>query len=154
NTAEGSYTFRVAPLVQSQQVVSGGLRTADTSPVGAGTITFELGNGRLEDPASLASLHGGKGIRRGVSEVIDRYRPLAQIDLSDAVTLEDVAATINAASQVDVVARVEDSRLVLEDFSNGTEPFRIRDVTGAAAEDLGILADAATDVVTGRNMVG
>src|SRR5690606_28136912 len=103
NTAEGSYTFRVARLVQSQQVVSGGFRTADTSPVGAGTITFELGNGRLEDPASLDSLNGGKGIRRGVIEIVDRYRRMAQIDLSDAVTLDDVAATINAASQIDVV---------------------------------------------------
>lgn len=154
NTAEGSYSFRVARLVQTQQVVSGGFRTADSSPVGAGTLSLELGNGRLEEQVSLDNLNGGDGVRRGVIEIVDRHRRMAQIDLSDAVTLDDVAATINAASQIDVVARIEDSRLVLEDFGNGTEPFRIRDVTGGTAEDLGILADDQADIITGKSVVG
>ncbi len=153
STPEGSYSFRVARLVQSQQVVSGGFATADASPVGTGTISLELGDARLSREASLDELNAGAGVRRGTIQVVDRQGRMAHVDLTDAVTLQDVADRINATATVDVTASVEESRLVITNRGGGTGNLRIQDVTGHTAEDLGILADAASDVVTGGDLV-
>ena len=153
NTPEGSYSFRVARLVQSQQLVSGGYATADATPVGAGTLTLELGDARLETEPALDELNGGAGVRRGVVEITDRQGRLAQVDLSDAITLQDVADRINRAAEIGVTAGVENSRLVLRSQGGGSGNFRVRDLTGNAAEDLGVLADAAADTISGKNLV-
>ena len=153
-TAAGSYDFSVARLVSAQQLISSGFADADTARVGAGTIDVELGDSRLDRAATLDELRDGEGIDRGVIELTDRAGGSARIDLGDAITLDDVVDRINAASGVRFSASVEDSQLVLTDRSGGTGRLIVRDVAGTAAADLGIVADASVNGVTGDNLAG
>src|SRR5690606_34749303 len=93
----GSYQFQVARLVTSQQSVSQGFANSDKSPVGAGSITIEMGGGDLKKQVNLADLRGGEGIRRGTFRITDRSGASANIDISTAVTLEDVVKKINTS---------------------------------------------------------
>ena len=61
---EGSYAFRVQSLVTSNQLISNGFADADQTAVGAGTISFEIGNGKLAPPTFLEDLHSGDGVGR------------------------------------------------------------------------------------------
>lgn len=152
--AEGSYRFRVARLVSSQQVVTGGFATADETPIGAGSISIELGDSRLDREPMLEDLLGGKGIRRGVIEVVDRAGRIARIDLTDAVSLDDVITRFNGTSGASISAELDGNQIVLTDLSGGTGNFRVRDVTGNAAEDLGLLVNDAVGSKTGTDLAG
>ena len=152
-TAEGSYSFRVARLVQSQQVATAlGLPTADDTPVGATSVTLELGDGRLQGDVDLGRLNNGRGVRRGLIEIVDRRGRIMQVDLGEAATLADVADAINAGDKADVRAKVSGSKLVLENRGGGSEKFRVSDLTGSAAADLGIAADTNSNTITGGDL--
>jgi flagellar hook-associated protein 2 len=149
---EGSYQFRVARLVSSQQVVSArGFASADRQAVGAGSISLELGDARLQREALLDDLRGGIGIRRGVVELTDRSGRTDRVDLGDAVTLDDVIDRINDAD-VDLKVSRDGDALRLRDISGGTGDLRVRDVNGFAAEDLGLMINTGVDEVTGRGL--
>ncbi|MEL7237931.1 MAG: flagellar filament capping protein FliD, partial [Planctomycetota bacterium] len=151
--AVGSYTFQVARLTQTRQLVSRGYETADASPIGAGNISLELGDARLQTEALLDDLNGGEGVRRGVVELVDRLGRIATVDLSDAVTLDDVVSRFNAAGGVGITASTDGQRITLNDRTNGTGNLVVRDLTGAAAEDLGLNADTATNTIEGKGLV-
>ena len=153
NTAEGSYSFRVARLVQSQQLATAaGFATGDDTPVGAQSVTLELGDARLKKETTLDQLNNGRGVRRGIIEIVDRTGRIAQVDLGDAVTLDDVATAINRSGAVDVSASVGKSRLVLTNNGGGGGLFRVSDLTGHAAKDLGIKASVGGDAINGTDL--
>ena len=153
NTAEGSYSFRVARLVQSQQLATAdGFATSDKTAVGATSVTLELGDSRLKEETNLDALNNGRGVRRGIIEIVDRTGRIAQVDLGDAVTLDDVAEAINRSGAVDVSASVGSSRLVLTNNGGGTGKFRVSDLTGHASRDLGIFANVAGDAINGSDL--
>lgn len=144
----GTFTFRVRRLVTNSQLVSRGFADANQTPVGAGTLTFELGKGKVNDATELSVLNGGQGVRRGSIKITDRSGASTQVDLSFALTLEDVVAAINAADGVNVRARVTGleengatgDRLVIEDLTGATTSDLIIDNVGGGftATDLGI----------------
>lgn len=154
NTPAGTYSFRVARLVSSQQLVTSGFATADASPVGQGTVTIEMGDGRLDGEPVLDDLGGGAGVRRGTIEIIDSAGRSGRVDLSDAVTLDDVVNRLNTAAGVSVSATVEDGAIILSDLSGGAGEFKVRDITGHAAEDLGLLQTVAGNAITGSSLSG
>lgn len=154
NTPAGTYNFRVARLVSSQQLVTSGFATADKTPVGEGTVTVEMGDGRLDSEPTLDDLRGGAGVRRGTIEIIDSAGRSGRVDLSDAVTLDDVVNRLNTAAGVSMSAKVEDGAIILNDLSGGTGDFKIRDVTGHAAEDLGLLQTVVGSSITGASLSG
>lgn len=171
SAAPGTYAFRVLSLVSSHALVTRGFADSDTTPVGAGTLTFEVANGQVNGGTDLASLHGGAGVRRGTFTITDRAGNTADVDISTALTITDVVNAINAAG-VNVRARVTGitetvdgatvtgDRIVIEDVSNpgadGTfaSHLIIEDVFGAfAAADLGIVADVAGGRIDGSDLV-
>src|SRR5690606_9177899 len=103
--AVGSYQFQVARLVTSQQSVTRGF-SSEKATVGAGTITLEMGGGDLKKQSPLSSLRGGEGIRRGSFRITDRSGKSGTIDISSAVTLDDVARKINTALDLGVKASI------------------------------------------------
>ncbi len=151
-TAAGTYDFSVARLVSAQQLVSSGFADADETRVGAGTISVELGDSRLDRSPQLDELRGGEGVDRGIIELTDRAGGTTRIDLGDAITLDDVVSRINAASGARFSAAVEDNQLVLADRSGGTGRLLVRDVVGTSAQDFGIVADIAASTVTGDDL--
>ena len=148
--AVGSFTFRVRSLVSNHQLVSRGFADATQTAVGAGTLTVELGNGRLNRDTPLDFLNGQQGVRRGTIRVTDRSGAFADIDLTTAQTVADVLEAINSATGVSVSASVESDHLVLTDQSGGAGNLTVSDLGGGyAAADLGIQAGAAGDRIVG-----
>ena len=160
--APGSYSFRVRSLVTNHSLVSRGFANVDTTPVGVGTLTFEVGNGRVNPGTRLETLHGGVGIRRGTVTITDRSGASAEIDLTTALTIDDVLRAINSDTTVNVRATVTGmasngaagDRIVVEDLSGGAGDLIIEDgVGGFTASDLGIAASLAGSRIDGADLV-
>jgi flagellar hook-associated protein 2 len=157
--AVGTYQLQVARLVSSQQAVTNGFADPSQTKVGAGTITISEGGGELNTPTTLASLNGGQGVNSGGEiRITDRSGQSQIIDLSSAVTLDDVAQAINNALDISVKATVTQNGLVLTDETGQTtDNLTVQDVgTGQTAEQLGIAQSVAASTLTGSaiNTIG
>ena len=151
----GSYQFRVARLVQAQQMVTGTFGDPNKALPGAGKITVELGGGQVVQPNNLNDLRGGAGITRGQMRVTDRAGHSTIIDLSDAVTLDDVVKKFNTAVDVNVKASVINNKLTLTDATAlATGKLIVQDVgTTTSAADLGIATTTnTTGTITGQSL--
>lgn len=149
----GSYQFLVNQLVSSHQMLSSGFADSDQSAMGMEDISFEFGNGSLASNASLASLNGGTGVQRGTIRVTDSDGNATEIDLTTAVTMDDVLTAINDNTTIDVTATLSGDGIVLTDNAGGVgtmEVEQIGDETTAA--DLGILGTATGGVITGTQI--
>jgi len=138
--APGSYQFRVLRLAQASSLISMGFTSAD-SVIGAGNITLSLGPNRVSEPTRLDFLNDFQGVSPGVIEITDRSGNSAELDLSAALTLDDVLDAINSEGGINVTAFVQGDRIVLED-TTGAGSIIVQDVSGTAAADLGILGDS------------
>ena len=152
--AVGSYQFRVARLVQSEQLVSTAFGDPSKALVGAGKVTVELGGGQVTQENQLNDLRGGDGVARGQFRVTDRAGHSTIIDLADAVTLDDVVKKFNTAIDVSVKASVVNGKLTLADNTGLTSGnFTISDLAGGtAAADLGVAGVNTTGTVTGGDL--
>ncbi|HET6251811.1 MAG TPA: flagellar filament capping protein FliD, partial [Tepidisphaeraceae bacterium] len=151
--AVGSYNFNVASLVTSQQAISQGY-SSENSLVGAGTISVSLGGGEASSQTTLAQLNGGSGVQRGQFRITDGSGNSAVIDISKAVTLDDVVNDINNSLDVSVRASVQDDHLVLQDASGQTKAnFAVQDLgNGQSAAQLGIVGNTSGTTITGTNI--
>ncbi|RJP31100.1 MAG: hypothetical protein C4547_15745 [Phycisphaerales bacterium] len=159
----GTYTFRVHQLASNHQMVSRAFADADRMPLGAGTLTFERARARVNPGTSLDALNGGAGVRRGVIRITDRSGATADVDLSYALTVDDVVRAINETESIDVRARVTSlddngatgDRIVIEDLTGAEQSnLIVADVGGGfTAGDLGIRGDAAADRIDGSDLV-
>ncbi|HNQ23862.1 MAG TPA: flagellar filament capping protein FliD [Phycisphaerae bacterium] len=159
-----SYNLRVHALATNHALLSRGFADADRAPVGAGTITIEVGQGSINAGTELNGLNGGAGIRRGTFTITDRTGASAQIDVSAAVTVADVLNAINSAG-LNVRARVTSlptagatgDRIVLEDFTAAdkiTGNLVVADPTGGrTAADLGLVGNVAAGRIDGADLV-
>ncbi len=135
----GSYSFIIDRLVTSQRALSHGFTDRDTSGVGATTFTFERGGGGVTQETSLAELNGGNGVRRGKIQITDGSGANAIVDLSRAITVDDVLEAINGASTIAVTAAIDGDTLKITDNSGGAGNLIIDNVLGSfTATDLGI----------------
>lgn len=163
----GSYAFQVHSLVSTHGVLSRGFADAASTPIGTGTISIEIGHGRVDPTTELDALNGGAGVRRGIISITDRGGATAEIDLSRAMTVRDVLDAINNNRDVAVRASVtslaadgaEGDRIVIEDVSELAAEqtagnLIIADTEGGfTAADLGIVADVSADRVDGTDLV-
>lgn len=152
----GSYSFRVAQLARGSQYLSTGFAAAST-PVGAGTLTLELGGGSVAQATELEVLNGGAGVRRGSFRITDAAGNTAVIDVSAAITVADVIERINDTTGVQVTASVAGNAhagtgraIVLEDTSGGGGTLTVQELSGGrTAQDLGILGSAVGSTLEG-----
>lgn len=167
SAAAGSTTLRVHSLVTNSALISRGFANRDAATVGAGTLSIELGKGRVNPGTDLGELNGGGGVRRGIVTITDRSGASADIDLRTAVTVEDVLDAINSDSRIRVRARVTGlasvsadgtqatgDRIVLEDASSGTGTLRVVDKNGGgSAADLGIAGEVTAARLDGKDLL-
>ncbi len=134
----GSYNFIVDRLVSTQQMLSRGFPSLDSSVVGIPSLTFESPAARLDANTALADLNDGDGITRGKIMVNG-----TEVDLSTAGTVQEV---LDAISEVpDVTARVENDHIVIsgvtalsEDTGAGIlSSLGLNSYSGAASEQVG-----------------
>jgi len=151
-TAPGQYSFQAVQTAGTHELVSVGVADADQTPVGAGTLTLTT-TGFLKRPTSLDLLNGGAGVRRGIIRITDRSGQSADIDLTNAYTVDDVLQAINSNTQVQVRALTDGDRLVLVDRSGSASgSLSVADVSGHAAEDLGLAGTTSGDVLEGTSV--
>ena len=161
--AAGTYQLQVAQLVSSQQAVTDGFADPNQTKIGAGTLTISQGGGELSSQTTLATLNGGAGIGRGVFRITDRSGKTAAIDISSAITLDDVVRDINTSLDISVKATVGKNGLVLTDLTgqSNTPPapgqptppnLIVQDLgNGHTAADLGIVGSVAANSLTGTS---
>jgi len=156
----GTYPLKVYQLAQAHQIISQGYSDTDTTIVGTGTITIEVGKGFVDRETPLEWLNGQKGVKRGSIKITDRSGASAVIDLTGALTVQDVIEAINSASGISVTAEIDydagynvGDAIKLTDTSGGSGNFKVEEVNGGStAADLGILADVASSVIHGEDI--
>ena len=149
----GTYTFQVHSLVTTHQLVSTGYADLDRTPVGRGALTFEIGGGSLAASTRLEMLNGQTGVRTGVVRITDRAGHSADVDLTTALTVDDVLEAINSQTSIGVAAAVEGDHFTLTDTSEGEGNLTVQDLYGShAAADLGIADSVAASALTGRDV--
>ncbi len=161
----GVYSFRVHGLATNHSVLSRGFHDADTTPIGVGTLTISQGQSRVNRGTELNALNGGLGVGRGVITITDRAGETADIDLTRAVTVQDILVAINGEESLNVRARVSGvpfgavtgDRIVIEDLTTellatGNLVIADKGLTTTAA-DLGIVADTSEQRVDGTDLI-
>ncbi|MCH7632678.1 MAG: flagellar filament capping protein FliD, partial [Planctomycetes bacterium] len=103
----------------------------------------------------LRAVNDGNGVRLGVIRITDRSGASAEVDLTEARTIRDVIEAINEAD-VSVSATTVNSRILVTDTTDVPESviqnFKIEDISGQAAKDLGIESDVADDAINGQDI--
>ena len=115
----------------------------------------------MNDLTSVQALNAGNGVRLGIVRVTDRSGASAEVDLSQATTVGDIHAILSSTS-LNITVNYSNSKFVFTDTtvpppatmpltSNSPDTpvapqpelknFKIEDVTGFAAADLGIAQD-------------
>jgi flagellar hook-associated protein 2 len=146
SAAQGTYNFNVHRLVSTHQVISRGFADKDASAVGAAAFSFEIGGGQLATNTELSMLNGGEGIDRGKIEITDSQGNTEEIDLSTAVTVNDVLEAINSNGGIEVTASVVDDHFVITDDNAGE--VTVSNLYGSStADSLGITGNATGDLV-------
>ncbi|MFG0273938.1 MAG: flagellar filament capping protein FliD [Phycisphaerales bacterium] len=153
NAAAGVYNFTVARLVSTEQKLSRGFADADVSGLGATEFRFEVGGGRIDTDMRLTELNGGLGVERGKIQITDSAGSSVSVDLSKAVTVNDVLDSINSQGALGVTASVEDDRIVLTDTAGGAGTLTVANSFGSnTATSLGIAGSAVGGVLTGAEV--
>ncbi len=151
----GTYDFTIDRLVSSQQVITGGFTDQNTTAIASagGTLTFEFGDARLDTETQLSDLNGGVGVTRGKIQITDRSGTSAVVDLSKALTVDDVLNTINNTSGVSVTASVENDGFKLVDTSGGGGTLSVADVNASGTTaTLGLGVAAVGNTLTGSQV--
>ena len=143
----GVYPLKIHRLAQSHQLVSRGFESSTSTVASAGdVIKIEVGGGWVDKKTPLEFLNGQKGVQRGCIKITDRAGNSAIIDLSSALTVQDVIDAINQNSGISVTAEIDydagynvGDAIKLTDTSGGTGNFIVDEVNGGTtAQDLGI----------------
>ena len=154
SASPGVINMTVKSLVTSHQLISSGFPDADSTPVGAGLLTVEMGNGNIVNPTSLGDLNGGAGVRRGIISITDGDGNSAEIDLTAALDVQEVLEQINTAGEINVHASVSGNHIVLQDLSGGTGKLVVHDLNGGfAAQDLGISGAGSEGTLEGQDII-
>ncbi len=147
----GNYSLMVKQIATTCQLISSGFVDSD-STVGSGTLTIKMG-GYVNKSTPLAFINGQSGFSRGSIKITDKAGNSAIIDLSNAITIQDIIDTINANNTVQVTASVSGDSLVIEDNSGGTGNLIIEEVSGGdTASSLGILGSTSGTTITGSDI--
>ncbi len=112
----GAFNFTVKKLAQAHQLVSTGF-ASKTSALGGGTVSIEFGNGFVDRRTSVDFLNGQTGIDRGVMRLRTAAGQSVNVDMTDAITVQDVVDRLNNNGVVSITASVDNDSIAI---ANGT----------------------------------
>ncbi|MBY0260850.1 MAG: hypothetical protein K2Q20_00800, partial [Phycisphaerales bacterium] len=148
--APGTYSFLVDRVVSTQQFLSRGFVDRNSAAAGISTVTVESSRARLDTDTSLSTLNGGAGVQRGKLRVTNKAGVSTTIDLSKAVTVNDVLDAFNSNQTAGVRASVRDGRFVLTDSTSGTGTLSVQDTEGfTTATSLGVAGTVSGNQING-----
>ena len=136
--AQGSYQYTPVQVAQTQQWESSSL-TSDSTPLGAGTLTFGYG-GFVNQPVNVDLLNGGAGISPGSIQITDRSGATATVNLTGVQNIGDVVNAINSTAGIHVQAALVGDHLQLTDTSGASSSnLKVQEVSGGTtAASLGL----------------
>ena len=136
--AQGSYQYTPVQVAQTQQWESSSL-TSDSTPLGAGTLTFGYG-GFVDQPVNVDLLNGGAGISPGSIQITDRSGATATVNLAGVQSVGDVINAINSTAGIHVQAALVGDHIQLTDTSGATASnLKVQEVSGGTtAASLGL----------------
>lgn len=151
-TPIGTYQLQSLRKSSTHQILSQGFSSIGQT-LGNGSITI-AGGGKLTPPTRLDLLNGGAGVDAGSIRITDRSGASSVIDLSGAVTMDDVLEKINSTTDVGVKASVQFGKLVLEDTTGSSlNNLTVANVGGTqTAADLGIAQSVASSRLDGSDI--
>lgn len=155
DAATGSYNFIVDKLVSTHQMISRGFTASDVALGIDTTVRVESAQGKLTRTVDLAELNGHTGVSRGSIRITDRAGDTATIDLSRAITLDDVIDAINDESGISVTASITGDSLTLTDTTGEVASNLIVANVGSTgtASSLGIAGHSGgTNTLTGTQI--
>ena len=151
--ATGTYQFVVKSLATNHQFVTRNSYSSRDSSVGTGTLSLEVGQGQLAKDIDLNLLNGRTGVQRGTFEITDKSGTTAVIDITTALSVNDIIDAIND-SDADVTASVSEDGLVITDNSGGDGNLIIEDIgSGQTAADLGIAKSTSESRIIGDDII-
>ncbi len=132
----GAFAFTVRRLAQSHQLLSTGMSSRSTA-LGGGQVSVELGNGFVDRKTPVDFLNGQTGIDRGEFRLRTAAGASVTIDVTDALTVQDVLDRINNNGVLNVTASVSNDSIAI---ANGTgSQLFVEDMNAdTAASSLGI----------------
>lgn len=145
---DGTYSIVVNKLAQANQLLSAGYQDQDATAVGAGDITFEFGNGRVNRHTKLDELNGQQGVARGSIKITDRNGSTATLDMSSFTDVQEVIDAINKNSDIDVTASINTAGNGINLVGDsGAGNLKVEDMNGGTtAADLGIKSSGAASI--------
>ncbi|CAE7926357.1 fliD [Symbiodinium sp. KB8] len=146
----GTTASQLRLLGDSSTTDSQGRQTID----GTGRLSIDLES--IESSAGetlLTSVNNGSGVQRGIMQITDTSGASATIDLSAAVTVQDVIDAINGAG-VGVSAEINTAGtgIQVNDTADGSGTLAFNDITGSSAEDLR-LTRAVSTTASGKQSI-
>lgn len=143
SASPGTYQFIVDRLVSSQQSLSRGVASRDSTALGVTSFTVESAQARLDRDVSLADLNNGQGVRRGKMVITDSAGRAGTVDLSRTTTVQEVLDAINGNGTANVTASISGGRFVIADGAGGN--VTVANTSGSnVATDLGLAGVAAS----------
>jgi flagellar hook-associated protein 2 len=135
----GEYQVRTLQTASTASFRSKNFASASAAFGESGTLTVR-GGGFVDRSVRLQDLNGGRGVAAGAIRITDRSGASAVIDLSEAVSVDDVLARINEQSEIQVRANTDGDAIRLTDRSGGNASnLRVTEVGGGStALDLGL----------------
>lgn len=151
-SAIGTYSFIVKKLAQAHQAISQGFQDKDVT-VGSGNLTIEIGNGFITKETRLDFLNGSRGVGRGKIQITNKAGGVFEVDLSGAVTVEDVIEKINSTPGIRVEAAIQGDRLILTDKTGGGGNLIVDNIGNyTTATDLGIKGSTSSSILYGSTI--
>ena len=150
----GNHIVRTIQTAATHSVASRQRFDSATEALGVTGSLAITPDGFLDQSIDVADLNNGRGVEPGSIRITDRGGNSAEVDLSQASTIDDVLQAINDAD-VDVFASTEGGKIKLTDRSGQSDSNLIVEQLGDAetAADLGLFGiDEASNSVTGFDL--
>ncbi|GEM_PF-398038 len=112
----GAFSFTVRKLAQAHQLVSTGF-ASKSAALGGGEISIEFGDGFVNRRTSVDFLNGQTGIDRGILRLRTAAGQSVNVDMTDAITVQDVVDRLNNNGVLSITASVDNDSLAI---ANGT----------------------------------
>ncbi|MFG0289528.1 MAG: flagellar filament capping protein FliD [Rhodopirellula sp. JB044] len=154
NATAGDYTVRTLQTAATHNIQSAQRYDAQDEALGlTGSLTIQP-SGFVDDKVLLSTLNDGLGVQAGKIRLTDRSGASAEVDLTNARTIDDVLEAIND-SGVDIRATTSDGKIRLIDQTGKTDSnLRVEQLGSAeTAADLGLWGiDEASSTVDGKTI--
>ncbi len=154
NAVKGEHEIRTLQTASTHNVQSAQRFSKTDEALGlSGSIKIQP-SGFVDEKVSLSSLNDGLGVQGGKIRLTDRSGATADVDLSQARTIDDVLQAINDAS-VDIQATTSGGKIRLIDKTGKTDSnLRVEQLgTAETAADLGLWGiDEASSSVDGKQI--